>query len=63
MGYTNNREPRRHWRATESNRTRAPCASCGAPARAHTAVPLCNACLDWAHPRDLELLNELDTDG
>jgi hypothetical protein len=49
MGETSNREPRRLWKASESNRTRVPCTSCGSPARAHSAdLPFCNTCLDWA---------------
>jgi len=47
MGYANNREPRRFWK-TDSSRAHAPCASCGAPARLHSAHLLfCDTCLDW----------------
>ena len=54
MGQTSNREPRRLWRASESNRARVPCASCGAPARPHSPeLPFCNACLDWARQSSL----------
>ena len=49
MGQTSNREPRRLWRAGETNRARLSCASCGAPARPHSHdLPFCSACLDWA---------------
>jgi len=49
MSDTSNREPRRLWKASESNRTRGPCASCGCPARARSAgLPFCDTCLDWA---------------
>jgi hypothetical protein len=49
MGYASNREPRRLWKETEVHRGRTPCASCGSPARLHSAeLPLCSACLDGA---------------
>jgi hypothetical protein len=51
MGHASNREPRRFWRATRSNRVRVPCASCGAPARLHSAaLPFCASCLGPARP-------------
>jgi hypothetical protein len=60
MGQSNNREPRRLWKSTESNRARVPCASCGASARVHAAnLPLCNACLDWARQSNLAEWDEL----
>ena len=47
MGQSNNREPRRLWKSTESNR--ASCASCGAHAHLHGPhLAFCDACLDWA---------------
>jgi hypothetical protein len=49
MGQSNNRESRRLWKFTESNRAHVPCASCGAKTRPHGPnLPFCNACLDWA---------------
>jgi len=58
MGYASNREPRRRWSA-ERHRAHAPCASCGAPARLHSAVPFCNTCLDRARQSDLDEWDEL----
>jgi endogenous inhibitor of DNA gyrase (YacG/DUF329 family) len=59
MGYASNREPRRRWKADE-HRTRVPCASCGAPARPHTAdLPFCNACSDWGRQGHLAEWDEL----
>ena len=53
MGQSNNREPRRLWKSTET-RPRVPCASCGAAARSHAAnLPFCDACLDWVSQRNL----------
>jgi hypothetical protein len=60
MGETSNREPRRLWRANENNRSRVPCASCGAPARPHSAdLPFCNTCLDWARQTSLAEQDDL----
>ena len=60
MGQSNNREPRRLWKSMESNRAHAPCASCGATARAHSAnLPFCNACLNWARQSNLTEWDEL----
>jgi endogenous inhibitor of DNA gyrase (YacG/DUF329 family) len=57
MGHTSNREPRRLWRG---DRARVPCASCGAPARPHSAdLPFCNTCLDWARQKNLMEWDEL----
>ena len=59
MGYSSNREPRRHWK--EAHRMRVPCASCGAPARPHSAdLPFCNTCLDWARQRNFDELGAGD---
>ncbi|MBS1124289.1 MAG: hypothetical protein H6Q90_6517 [Deltaproteobacteria bacterium] len=60
MGQSNNSEPRRLWKSTESNRAHAPCASCGAKARPHAAsLPFCNACLDRARQSNLAEWDEL----
>jgi hypothetical protein len=57
MGYTSNREPRRRWKDA---RMRVPCASCGAPARPHSAeLPFCNTCLDWARQSNFVEWDEL----
>lgn len=59
MGYTSNREPRRRWRE-DSHRARVPCASCGAPARPHSAeLPFCYACLDWARQHNFSDWDDL----
>ena len=59
MGYANDREPRRQWKARRS-RAHVPCASCGAPARLRSAeLPFCNACLEGARPGDLTEPDEL----
>jgi len=61
MGYASNREPRRRWSA-DRHRARVPCASCGAPARLHSAeLPFCNTCLDWAWQRSLAERDEQGT--
>ena len=53
MGQSNNREPRRLWKSTET-RARVPCASCGAAARSRAAnLPFCDPCLEWASQRNL----------
>lgn len=57
MGYASNREPRRMW---SDHRGRVPCASCGAPARLHSAeLPFCNTCLDRARQSKLAEWDEL----
>lgn len=59
MGYANNHEPRRR-ASSERHRGRVPCASCGAPARVHSAeLPFCNSCLDWARQSNLVEWDEL----
>lgn len=59
MGHMSNREPRRQ-RYSERQRARVPCASCGAPVRAHSAeLPFCYACLDWARQTSLAEWDEL----
>lgn len=59
MGYTSNREPRRHWKA-DKHRMRVSCASCGAPARPHSAeLAFCHTCLDWARHSNLAEWDEL----
>ena len=59
MGYASNREPRRRW---SNQRARVSCASCGAPARLHSAeLPFCNTCLDWARQSSLAEWDELGT--
>jgi endogenous inhibitor of DNA gyrase (YacG/DUF329 family) len=63
MGQSNNREPRRLWKSTETTRARVPCTSCGATARSHAAnLPFCDACLDWANQSRATQSNVLEGD-
>ena len=61
MGHSNNRESRRFWKSTSSNRARVPCESCGATARTHsTNPPMCDMCFAAARHGDLAQWDELN---